>query len=111
MSVCGRPFGCKRFSERPSLTVAPYLSADLPASLTPLADGYIAAADALYDPPRAISAQTILATSLASATVTSMRGFRASVPASQGLARDVSPAAVVGAELAQQQRPNRQPLG
>ena len=39
-------------------------------------------------PPCAISAQTILAILLASATVTSMRGFLASMPISHGLARD-----------------------
>jgi len=105
MSVCGRPtgykgvfgrFGCwpvwrSRTGSRPKLrargartfhwfsqfrllTVAPYLSTDLPW----VPD---AAAGALYDPPRAISAQTVLAILFASATVISMRGFRASMPA------------------------------
>ena len=64
------------------LTVAPYLSTDLPcvpdaSSL----NGYTAASGALYDPPCAISAQTVLAILFASATVISMRGFRASMPA------------------------------
>ena len=42
----------------------------------------------------------ILAILLASATVTSMRGLRASMPASQGLARDPLRAATLVAELA-----------
>src|SRR5919107_4006370 len=47
-----------------------------------------------------MSAQTILAILLARATVTSMRGLRASMPISHGLARDLSRAATLAAELA-----------
>ncbi len=59
----------------PSLTVAPYLSIDLPC--VPDASspgGYTAAAGALYDPPCAISAQTVLAIWFAIATVTGIHG-------------------------------------
>ena len=47
-----------------------------------------------------MSAQTVLAILLANATVTSILGFRASICASHGLAREPSRAAALAAELA-----------
>lgn len=78
------------FPDPVSMTVCPYLTSDLLASLrrhpgdrATLSAYAAAAAGSWYTPPRLSSAQMMRAFLLASATATSMRGLRCSMRASQ----------------------------
>src|ERR1700753_1618010 len=69
------------FSRPRLLTVAPYLSTDLPCLPDASGRGDHAVDGAREEPPWAIKAQTIRAILFARATVISMRGLRDSMPA------------------------------